>query len=116
MSRVISALIETHPELTDVFRYVLHPYLLPNAAVARARYNSVVAELRAIIVEHHEQQDEMMDWDDRWQNEVGDAGADDDDGAWAGAVDDDTDISEVEELCPSWILLCYGTGMLQVVG
>jgi hypothetical protein len=118
MSRVISALIETHPELADVFTYVLYPYLLPNAAVAKARYDSVVSELRAIIVEHHEQQDEMMDWNDRWPAEVGDAGADDDDddGVWAAVHEEDTDISEVDELCPSWILLCYGSGVLQVVG
>jgi hypothetical protein len=120
MSRVISALIETHPELADVFRCVLHAYLLPNAAVAKARYDSVVSELQAIIVEHREQQNEMNDWDDRWQAEGGDAGEDEDnDGVWGEVYDEEYDEEQdtpaVEALCPSWIQLCYGAGILQLV-
>jgi hypothetical protein len=114
MSRVISALVNANPELADVFRYVLHAYLLPIAAVAKARYDIVISELQDIIVELREQQDEMKDWDDRWQREDDDAGEHDDDGLWAEAHEEEQDALAVEVLCPSWVLLCYGAGILQV--
>ena len=113
MSQGISALIDAGPELADVLRYVLYAYLLPDAGVAKARYHSVISELQAIIVEHREQQDEMVEWDDRWR-EHGDAGEDDDDsGVWAEAHDVEQDTPAVEVFCPSWIHLCYGAGILK---
>jgi hypothetical protein len=114
MSQVISELMETQSELADVFKHVLHSYLLPDAAVAKVRYDTVVSELQAIIVEHREQQDEVKDWDDHWPGED-DAGEDDDAGVWAKVHDEDQDTLALEVICPSWIQLCYGAGILQKV-
>ncbi len=49
--------------------------------MAKARYDTVISELQAIIVEPREQQDEMKVWDDCWRREDGEAGEEGDEGA-----------------------------------
>ena len=111
MSRAISVLIKAHPELADVFKHVLHLFLLPNPAVAKSRYDLVVSELEAFIVEHREQHEEVEDWDGQWQARDDEAGGDDNDAVlWGEAHDEGADMLAIDALAPSWIQLCDRAG------
>ena len=110
MPRVISALVKAHPQLSDVFEHVLLPFLLPNPAVAKRCYELVVSELEGVILEHREQQEELIDWDGQWQVGDDEAVDDGDNAIWAMAEDEDVDA--IDSLTPSWIQLCYKVGLL----
>ena len=110
MSRAISMLVKADPELADVFRHILHPFILPKPEVAKSCYDVVISELQAAIVEHREQQEEMENWNGQWHVRDNEAGEDDDDddvALWGEADDEEEDMPAVDALNPSWILLCY---------
>jgi hypothetical protein len=116
MSRAISVLVDARPELADVFRHVLLPFFLPKQEVAKSCYDLVISELHAAIVEHREQQEEMEDWDGHWHVRDDEAGEDEDDdhdaALWDEVHGEEADMSAVDALNPSWILLCYRAGLL----
>ena len=107
-------LVKAHPELADVFKHVLLPFLLPNPAVASSCYDLVVSELKAVIVERREQQVEMEQWDVPGQVRDDEAGVNDDenDGGAFWGEDKEADVAASGARAPSWIQLCYTAGVL----